>query len=227
VAPQIDRLGRPRPVATNGGRAPANKGKRYPAEIYTGEELNRLLAACGRGLAGMRNRALIVVMWRCGLRVDEACQLHPRDVDLERGTVTVRHGKGDKRRVVGIDPQAGAVVARWLEIRGRMLGRRHATLFCTIQHDKLGVGRQLHTNEVRAFLARAARRADIDKRVHPHGLRHTFAVDLLREGVNVTVIQRLLGHTDLATTARYLDHLLPFEAVKVAIARDWPDDVAA
>lgn len=224
----VDRLGRRRSPLMNGGKAPANKGRKFPAEIYTTAEMGRLLRACGRrGLACERNRAMIVLAWRCGLRVDELVNLHPRDVDLDAGTVTVRHGKGDKRRVVGIDPQAAAVVERWLQLRARLLGRRQAPLFCTISNDRLGPGRPVHTNEVRAFLQRAGRRAGIEKRMHPHGLRHTFAVELLREGVPVTHIQRLLGHTDLATTARYLDHLLPLEAVEVAHRRSWPDELAA
>lgn len=224
----VDRLGRRRSPLMNGGTAPANKGKRYPAEIYTAQEIGRLIRCCGRrGLAAERNRAMIVLMWRCGLRVDEVVSLHPRDVDLDAGTVTVRHGKGDKRRVVGIDPQAAAVLVRWLDLRSRVLGRRQAPLFCTISNDRLGPGRPMHTNEVRGFLARAARRAGIEKRVHPHGLRHTFAVELYREGVGVVHIQRLLGHTDLATTARYLDHLMPLEAVELAAGRAWPTGLAA
>jgi site-specific recombinase XerD len=226
---RLDRLGRPYTSMMDPelrrGRKPPNYGKRYPAEILTGEEIHRLMAACGRGRAGKRNRAIIVVMWRCGLRVSEVLALEPRDVDITNGTVTVRHGKGNRRRVVGLDPTAAAVVERWAATRQTLGVRRGSPLFCTISRDHLG--HALAAPYIREALKRLAGRAAIDKRVHPHGFRHTFAVDLLREGVPITMIQKLLGHGDLATTARYLDHLLPLEAVERARARVWPADVAA
>jgi integrase/recombinase XerD len=227
---RLDRRGRPytsmMDSAARRGRRPPNYGRTFPAEVYSAGELNRLLAGCGRGLAGLRLRAQVVVMWRCGLRVAECCALGVRDVDLQAGHVTVRHGKGDKRRVVGIDDASAAVVARWLTARARVPGiGRGAPLFCTITTGH--AGQPIQTPMLRTALARAGRRAGLDVRVHPHGLRHTFAVDLLREGVPLTHIQKLLGHSDLATTARYLDHLLPLEAVERARARVWPDGVAA
>lgn len=225
---RLDRRGRPyKPMMDpdlKRGRRPPNYGRRFPAEILTADEINRLMAACGRGLAGKRMRAMIVVMWRCGLRVAETVALETRDVDLDRGTVTVRHGKGDRRRVVGIDPTAGAVVERWAAARVALGVRRGAPLFCTF--SKGYAGDPLGTPYVRERLHEVAARAQIDKRVHPHGLRHTYAVDLMREGVPLTMIQKLLGHGDLATTARYLDHLLPLEAVERARARVWPQDIA-
>jgi site-specific recombinase XerD len=226
---RLDRRGRPYTAMMDPdrrrGQRPPNYGRRFPAEILTGDEINRLMAACGRGLAGRRNRAMIVVMWRCGLRIAEVIALEPRDVDLDGGTVTVRHGKGNRRRVVGIDPAAAAVVERWQTARAELGVRRGAPLFCTITRGDVGgpVGAPYFREAMKAL----GDRAGIDKRVHPHGLRHTFAVDLMREGVPLTMIQKLLGHGDLATTARYLDHLLPMEAVERARARVWPAGVAA
>jgi len=68
----------------------------------------------------VRNRALIAVLWRCGLRISEALALELRDVDLDAGTVRVRHGKGDKSRTVGIDEQTAALLARWLDRRKKL-----------------------------------------------------------------------------------------------------------
>jgi site-specific recombinase XerD len=209
------------------GRIPANKGKRYPPEPLSHDEVARLLAACPhRGLAGIRNRAIIVTIWRCGLRIAEALSLAPHDVDLKAGTVRVRRGKGDKTRVVGIDPQATAVIERWLQARAKLRPMpRAAPLFCTISRGN--IGHRVHSAYFREALKAYAAQAGIDKRVHPHGFRHTHAVELLREGAPLTVIQKQLGHSNLATTARYLDHLLPREVIERMQGRVWPDELAA
>lgn len=232
MSPEVarrDRRGRPYTAMMDPelrrGRRPPNYGRRFPPEILTSDEVNRLLAGCGRGVAGLRNRAMIVVLWRCGLRIHELVALHPRDVDLDLGTVTVREGKGRKRRVVGIDAGGAAILERWMRTRSKLEVARGAPLFCTISVGN--VGGPVGMPYFRTALARAGARAGIDKRVHPHGLRHTFAVELLREGVSLVHIQKLLGHSDLATTARYVDHLMPLEAVEAARARAWPVDVAA
>jgi integrase/recombinase XerC len=202
------------------GQHPPNYGRRFPAEVYTPDEVRRLLAACGRGAVGHRNRAMIVVMWRGGLRIAEATGLEPRDLDPAEGTITVRHGKGDKRRVVGIDPTAWAVIERWQAVRAGLEVPRGRRLFTTISKDN--VGWPVQHPQYRESLQRVARRADVDKRVHPHAFRHTCAVDLLRAGWDVKSIQMFLGHTDLGTTDRYLSHLMPYELVQRARARDWP-----
>jgi site-specific recombinase XerD len=102
----------------NAGREPANKGKKYPPEVLTPDEVRGLIEACSnRAPTGIRNRALIVAMYRGGLRVGETLALRPKDVDTAAGTLTVLHGKGDRRRVVGLDPGAMAIVGRWLDAR--------------------------------------------------------------------------------------------------------------
>ena len=93
------------------GQHPPNYGLKLPAEVLTASEVRALMAACPRrGPPGVRNRALIVVLWRGGLRSAEALDLELRDIDQAAGTVTVRHGKGNRRRVVGLDPEAFAVL---------------------------------------------------------------------------------------------------------------------
>jgi integrase len=188
---------------------PANYGKTYPADPLTREDIERLLAACGRGAAGVRNRALIVLLWRSGLRISEALALYPRDVNIDAGTITVLHGKGDRRRTVGI---AGPVaeVELWLELR-RQRGLTRAPLFCTITRP--GAGRPLSSAYVREAFKALAIRSGVGRRVHPHGFRHTLAAELAMEGVPVHVIRRQLGHSSLATTARYIDHLSPMDVI--------------
>ncbi len=214
------------------GMRPANYGQHYPAEVLTRDEVSRLLAACSRrGHAGLRNQALIVVLWRSGLRIAEALvALRPKDINLEAGTITVLHGKGDRARTVGIDPQAGAVLERWLTRRREIVvidraAGRHvrlpptAPVFCTISAPR--PGRPMHSAYVREAFKALGIKADIEKRVHPHGLRHTHASELAREGVPVHEIRKQLGHASPATTERYIDHLAPLEVIHAMQARSW------
>ncbi len=203
------------------GQHPPNYGRKFPAEVLTAEEVGRLMDACPRrGAAGMRNRALIVVLWRGGLRTAEALALELRDVDRQAGTVVVRHGKGNRRRIVGIDPPAFAVLEQWLQVRQQLGVPRGRTVFCTITKGNLG--QPLGHAYWREAIKRLGRKAGIEKRVHSHGLRHTHAVELMREGVPVLVISRQLGHSNLAITEHYLNHLHPLEVVDAMQRRAWP-----
>ncbi len=200
----------------NHGRRPANAGQTYPVEVLTPREISALLAACSsRSATGIRNRALIVVLYRGGLRVSEALALEPRDVDEDAGSMNVRHGKGDKRRAVGMDPQAFAVLERWLELRRRR-GLARAPIFCKLD----GAG-AVDSSYVRRLLPRLGEKAGIQKRVHAHGLRHTHAYELADEGMPAHRIQAQLGHGSLATTDRYLRHVAPHELLDAMRSRVW------
>lgn len=198
------------------GRVPANKGKTYPAEILTADEVRGLLAQCSETSSlGMRDRALITVLYRAGLRCAEALELRLKDVDLATGSVAVLHGKGDRRRTVGIDPGAARVVATWIERRLELELPVTAPLFCTLRATPIP------SSQVRTLLPRLAHRAGITKRVHPHGLRHTHAYELMMEGVAMPIIQRQLGHVSLATTETYLAHIAPKEVIETMQKREW------
>ena len=94
-------------------RRPANAGQRYPAEILTADEVRSLIRACSpRAATGLRNRSLIVLLYRGGLRIGETLRLAPKDIDRTAGTVTVLRGKGGRRRTIGLDPGAFAVIER-------------------------------------------------------------------------------------------------------------------
>jgi len=203
-----------RPGARKGVR-PGNAGQRYRPEVLTPEEARRLLnAPSSRAPTGIRNRALLAVLYRAGLRAAEALALERRDLDPDNGLVIVRHGKGDKHRTVAMDPTAFATVQRWLDTRAK-LGIRSRPVFCTLE------GRPLHPSYVRALLPRLGRRAGIDKRVHPHGLRHTLAAEMAREGIPINLIQAQLGHKSLRTTDTYLRHISPVELAQAMQARFW------
>lgn len=198
------------------GREPANKGKKYPPEVLTGDEVRRLIEACSnRAPTGIRNRALIVSMYRGGLRAGEALALRPKDVDVSSGSITVLHGKGDRSRVTALDPGAVAILIRWLDARRSLGINGHAPLFCTLQ------GKALKPSYLRTLLPRLGRKAGIEKRVHPHGLRHTHAYELMMEGIPVPIIQQQLGHSSLATTDRYVSHLAPVDLIARMRERSW------
>lgn len=203
-------------MITGSNKTPWNKGRKLPAEVLNREEINRLMRACSkRAPTGIRNRALIAVLYRGQLRIGEALALKLKDLDRKAGTVRVLHGKGDKARTVGLDDGAWAILELWLRCRRDLgLAGRHP-LFCTLK------GAPLLPSYCRSLFARLARKAGIEKRVHPHGLRHTGAAELRAEGVDIGIISKQLGHSSIATTARYLDHIAPEQVVAVMCKREW------
>ena len=229
VEPGLDKRGHPRRAVTlpghKQGEHPPNYGKSYPAEVLTPAEVGRLMRACGKGPGGVRNRALIVVMWRCGLRCAEALNLELRDVDRDAGTIAVRHGKGDKRRIVPMDAPPFEVLERWLDVRRELGVPRGSKVFCSITRP--GVGQPMSASYWRAAIKKLGVRAGLEKRVHSHGLRHTCAAEMHREGVPVGIIQQLLGHSDLKMTAWYVNHLEPAELIRAVHHRPWPLHEAA
>jgi len=190
--------------------------RRFPPEVLTDAEVRALLDACGRyHPIALRNRALIALMYRAGLRVSEALALQPKDVDLAAGTLRVLHGKGDRARTVGIDPGAAEIVREWSESRSRLPVGARSPLVCTLG------GLPLVTGYVRRLLPRLAERAGIEKRVHAHGLRHTHAAQLRSEGIDIGIISKQLGHRSILTTIRYLDHIAPVAVVEAVRGRAW------
>jgi site-specific recombinase XerD len=197
-------------------RVPANKGCKLPPEPLTPEEVKALIRACSkRAITGIRNQALIVILYRAGLRISEALALLPKDLDANGGMMRVLHGKGDKARVVGLDAGAWAILALWLDRRASAGISSRAPVFCTLK------GKPLKSAYVRALLPRLARKAGIAKRCHAHGLRHTHAFELAGEGTPLHVIQAQLGHASVATTDRYIRHLNPAVVVETIRSREW------
>lgn len=222
----VDVCGRRRSPATmpgfRKGKRPANYGKRYYADPLTPIEVQQLMVGCSRVSAtGLRNRALIAVLYRSGLRISEALDLLPADIDHEAHTVLVRRGKGGKMRRVGIDDGALTHVKGWEKRRAQLGVGPHETLFCTIA--KPVTGGRLKSPYVRVMLKRLAQEAGITKRVHPHGFRHTMAVELARERTPLPLIQRQLGHSSPGTTGIYLSGISNEEVVEMMAARTWGD----
>jgi site-specific recombinase XerD len=194
----------------------SNKGRKFPAEVLTADEVQRLLKACShKAPTGVRNRAIIALGYRSGLRLFEVLSLAPKDIDIQQGFLNIRHGKGNKSRIVGLDAGTLSLVQNWLDCRSNLGIGSRKLLFSTLQ------GQPLKTAYIRCLMPRLAEKAGIEKRVHFHGLRHTFAFELSKEKVAVMEIQNALGHSNLGVTSRYLNHLAPIEQIETVRNRTW------
>ena len=218
---QLDRAGRRRSPSTMPGfharRSPRNKGLRYPADPPKVEEIIAVLHAAGDSPHGRRLRGLIVILWRAGLRIQEALDLTEADLDQRRGSLLVRRGKGGRRREVGMDDWGWQELQPWLDLRIELpLG----PLFCVIS-GATG-GRPWATAAARAQLRRTAVAAGVRRRFAPHQLRHAHAVEMAREGVSLIVIQRQLGHSNLGITSVYLQGIDNAEIIETVHARRVP-----
>jgi site-specific recombinase XerD len=199
------------------GRPPRNKGMRYPADPPTVEEIVAVMRAAGERPDGHRLRALIVLLWRAGLRVGEALVLTETDLDRSRGAVLVRRGKGGKRREVGMDRWAWQQLDPWLELRTTLPA---GSLLCVVHGPT--AGRHWEPSAARKQLHHAARAAGVRRRFAPHQLRHAHAIEMAHEGVPLVVIQRQLGHANLGITSIYLQGIDSSEIIDIVHARPAP-----
>jgi integrase len=162
----LDAAGRRRQAVTLPGyhadRPPRNKGRRYPADPPTVEEIVAVMRTAGAGPDGVRLRALIVVLWRAGLRISEALDLAETDLDRSRGAVLVRRGNGGKRRAVGMDRWAWDQLQPWLEIRRNL---PVGALLCVIHGQT--AGRHWEPSAARKQLRRIAAQAGVRRRSAP------------------------------------------------------------
>ncbi len=165
---------------------------------------------------GCRDRAILAVMWRCGLRCAEVRDLafsnlkinEPRSLTVLRPKGTAR---GKKPRTVGLDETTLELIRQWLRWRGAEPG----PLFTST------AGTPLQLNNMRRMVAGRGREAGIARRVHPHCFRHTYARDLYLEGVGMVDIMNSLGHSGLETTARYLQSIGCTQSVAITSERQW------
>jgi len=167
-------------------------------EVLTESEQKALLAQPNpRYPTGARNRTMIQLMLDTGLRLAEACNLKWNDIDLNTGKLMVRQGKGAKDRSLWIGLEDLELLRTWRERQARDVTGNPAHVFTTL------AGKPVSPRYVQKMVARLAAKAGIDKNVHPHTLRHTFATDLYRETSKIRLVQKALGHSDLSTTMIY------------------------
>ena len=199
------------------GRPPRNEGRRYPADPPPVEEIIAVMHATGTRSESARLRAVMIVLWRAGLRISEALALNETDLDPERGAILVRRGKGGKRREVGMDRWAWEQLAVWVELRQAVAP---GPLFCVLSGPTRG--RPCSAANVRRQLHAAAISAGVRRRFAPHQLRHAHAVEMSREGVSLVVIQRQLGHAHLGITSVYLRGIDNSEIISTVHDREAP-----
>jgi integrase/recombinase XerD len=176
---------------------PGPKRTRTLPATLSAAEVERLLdAPAGTAPRDLRDRALLELLYGCGLRAAEACELDVGDVRLDAEHVRVT-GKARKQRVVPLGGAATAALQRYLARgRPRMAAGPSGRLFVSVR------GRPLQPSDVRRSLLRALERAGVAQR-SPHALRHTFATHLLEGGADLRSIQDMLGHASVGTTQVY------------------------
>lgn len=155
------------------------------------EEVRKLLNAPPRKKT--RDRLILRILYRCGLRVSELVNLRIEDIDFTEGMITVRGGKGNKDRVIPVDGDTLDLIEFY------MADAEEGVLILSQR------GEPLSTRQVERIVKKYAEKADINKNVYPHMLRHSFAVHCLKAGMNLRSVQKMLGHSSLTTTQIYLD----------------------
>lgn len=187
--------------------------------VLAEDDVSGMIDAPGHdGPEGLRDHAILEVIYGAGLRVSEACGLDLSHVERESGTARVRvvGGKGGKDRIVPIGAPAAAAIDAWLAVRGQLLrpqSPKHA-LWIADRGGRMGV------RAVRELVYRRCTETGTRARIAPHGLRHSFATHLLTSGCDLRTIQSFLGHASLSTTQRYTH--LSFGAVLDAYEKAHP-----
>lgn len=177
---------------------PPKKAQHLPA-VLTVEEVDRLLAVPDlTSTLGIRNKALLELLYATGLRVSELVHLKLDDLHLDMGLLQTI-GKGDKERIIPI----GEVAIDWLstylrDSRPKLLKKQKADQIFLNDH-----GRPISRQGVWLLIKQLVAKADIHKDVSPHTLRHSFATHILENGADLRIVQELLGHSDISTTQIY------------------------
>jgi integrase/recombinase XerD len=167
-------------------------------KIMDKTDIEKLLASPNpKAPTGLRNRAILEVMYRCGLRLSEVVNLKPTHIRWKNGELLVKQGKGKKDRVVPVDGRAMLWLERWKAQRPES-----DWFFSALKGDKL-LPRYLQQ-----MVDREAKAAGLEQKVNPHMLRHTCATELLDEGFTIREVQEFLGHSNVNTTQVYT-HVRP------------------
>lgn len=172
--------------------------KFLPETLNPGQVRQLIESVDAREPLGLRDRAMLELLYSSGLRVSELCGARLENMNLESGFVRVT-GKGAKTRLVPVGEPAGTAIAHYLASgRPHLVGRRTgAEIFLSVR------GKKLTPQRVWQLIKAYAARAGLEANVYPHLMRHSFATHLLAGGADLRVIQELLGHADISTTQIY------------------------
>jgi site-specific recombinase XerD len=169
--------------------------RRLPTVLNEDEQEALLQQPNPNRRTGLRSLCLLRLMLNTGLRAAEVLNLKVNDIDWQSGNVMVREGKGKKDRTLWIGEADLKLLKKWLKYQAKLPGS--AFLFTTRD------GQRIMDRYLRCMVKRLAKQAGIDKDVHPHMLRHTFATDLLRKTKNLRLAQKALGHAQITSTQIY------------------------
>ncbi|MDD2430313.1 MAG: site-specific tyrosine recombinase XerD [Firmicutes bacterium] len=173
------------------------KRKQALPEVLNEFEVDKLLAAPEGDVLGLRDKAMLELLYATGMRISELLNLNIGDIELEAGYVRTK-GKGDKERIVPLGEVANEAIKKYLSAsRPRLLKRPTDAYFVNARGGRLS--RQGFWKILKSY----ASKAGITKDVSPHSLRHSFATHLLQNGADLRTVQELLGHADIATTQIY------------------------
>ena len=166
--------------------------KKLP-DILTGEEQERLLQQPNPDTStGLRNLCIMQVILDTGITLSELLNLQPEDINLREGKLQVRKAEREKNRSIQIGEKSEALLRKYFA------SAPHSKyVFCTLR------GGQLNGRYIREMVKRYSVKAGVDKNIYPHSLRHTFAANLYRQTSDIRLVQKTLGHTDIATTTIY------------------------
>ncbi|MDH5696428.1 MAG: tyrosine recombinase, partial [Dehalococcoidia bacterium] len=186
--------------------------RRLPS-FLTIAEVERLLKAPDLSTPqGQRDRALLELLYASGLRVSELAHLDLKQINFDTNEIRV-WGKGSKERMVLMGKPAAEALTNYLsQGRPKLLGEKRSSALFLNRY-----GQRLIERRVQRILQQYAKRAGLEKRVHPHMLRHTFATHLLNGGADLRVVQELLGHARLSSTQIYT-HVTKGQARKVYLS---------
>lgn len=175
------------------------KKKQHLPQVLTKEEVEKLLRSSNTGqVLGLRDRAMLELMYATGLRISEIINLKLEDLHLTMGTLQTL-GKGHKERIVPVGDEAIKWVNRYLEeARPKLLKQKRSNYLFLNFH-----GNNLTRQGVWKNLKAEVRKAGIQKNITPHTLRHSFATHILENGADLRIVQELLGHADISTTQIY------------------------
>ena len=174
----------------------APKSSRPLPDTLSTEEIDRLIGSIEDSTTkGLRDRAILEVLYSCGLRVSELCDLKLGDLFFGEGYIRLI-GKGDKQRLVPMSSIARSRIQLYMDVR-RKERRKEEILFLNNR------GKKLTRVMIFTIIKQAAQRAGIEKKISPHTFRHSFATHLLEGGANIRQVQELLGHENILTTEIY------------------------
>ncbi|MBQ5898532.1 MAG: site-specific tyrosine recombinase XerD [Alistipes sp.] len=174
----------------------APKSSRPLPDTLSTEEIDRLIGSIEDSTTkGLRDRAILEVLYSCGLRVSELCDLKLGDLFFAEGYIRVI-GKGDKQRLVPTSSIARSRIQLYMDVRSKER-RKEEILFLNNR------GKKLTRVMIFTIIKQAAQRAGIEKKISPHTFRHSFATHLLEGGANIRQVQELLGHENILTTEIY------------------------